>query len=204
MGWDPCLGRDFQALAASCMLGYCTVLAIRAARSGLVRHVWASEAAQSAWGSLVHPRRPVCLACKTAIQDPMPVSCSARTPPAVCMLKAAPCWSCIADAPGSPNTLTRQPCTQVNYSKTQGLLQGQGNLLACGDVAAAFESPECERIIVGEGRLGGQEHFYLEPQCSVVIPGEHQEFTIISSSQVPPWLPLAAAALAAGGPGQHA
>ena len=63
-------------------------------------------------------------------------------------------------------------------------LQGQGNSLACGDVEEAFASAECERTVEGEARLGGQEHFYLEPNCCVVIPGEHQEITIIASSQV--------------------
>ena len=29
-----------------------------------------------------------------------------------------------------------------------------------------------------------QEHFYLEPNCSLVVPGEAGEITIISSTQV--------------------
>ena len=33
-------------------------------------------------------------------------------------------------------------------------------------------------------RVGGQEHFYLEPQGTVILPGENDEFVIISSTQV--------------------
>ena len=105
-------------------------------------------------------------------------------------------WACtvgrsnFATIMSRPQSFQDRKCWHRNESTTTRslilpeLVQGQGNSLACGDVAAAFESSECERVIEGEARLGGQEHFYLEPQCSVVIPGEHQEFTIISSSQV--------------------
>lgn len=36
---------------------------------------------------------------------------------------------------------------------------------------------------LGEVRMGGQEHFYLETQNCVVIPGEDQEMEVISSTQ---------------------
>lgn len=32
--------------------------------------------------------------------------------------------------------------------------------------------------------MGGQEHFYLEPQGSVIIPLENDEMVVISSTQV--------------------
>ena len=64
------------------------------------------------------------------------------------------------------------------------LQQGQGNRLDCGDVNEAFESGECEHVIEGVAKCGGQEHFYLEPQCCVIIPGEYDEMNVISSSQV--------------------
>ncbi len=36
-----------------------------------------------------------------------------------------------------------------------------------------------------EFRVGGQEHFYLEGQIALAIPGEHQDFTVYSSTQHP-------------------
>ena len=48
----------------------------------------------------------------------------------------------------------------------------------------AFDSGECAHIIEGEVKMGGQEHFYLEPQGSVIIPLENDEMVVISSTQV--------------------
>ena len=51
-----------------------------------------------------------------------------------------------------------------------------------GDVENAFENSD--HIIEGEVRLGGQEHFYLETQCSLAIPkGEANEMEVYASSQ---------------------
>ena len=63
--------------------------------------------------------------------------------------------------------------------------QGQGHELGCGDVEVAFASGECDHIITGTAKMGGQEHFYLEPQCSLIVPGEHDEFTVVASTQAP-------------------
>ncbi|GFR49634.1 hypothetical protein Agub_g11707 [Astrephomene gubernaculifera] len=55
--------------------------------------------------------------------------------------------------------------------------------LECGDVDAAWS--QCDHIITGTYKLGGQEHFYLEPNNCVVIPQENDEFTLFSSTQAP-------------------
>lgn len=39
-------------------------------------------------------------------------------------------------------------------------------------------------VVEGEVRVGGQEHFYLEPQGTIVLPGENDEMNVISSTQV--------------------
>lgn len=52
-----------------------------------------------------------------------------------------------------------------------------------GDVEASFK--ECERIVEGELNIGGQEHFYLETNASLAIPGEEDEMTLFSSTQNP-------------------
>lgn len=59
-----------------------------------------------------------------------------------------------------------------------------GHALARGDVDAAFVAAGV-RVFEGEVRCGGQEHFYLEPQCSLLLPGENDEMTVISSTQNP-------------------
>ena len=59
---------------------------------------------------------------------------------------------------------------------------GGSKMLARGDVDAAMAG--CVRVVEGDMRLGGQEHFYLEPQCAVILPVENDEFVSIASTQV--------------------
>lgn len=54
-----------------------------------------------------------------------------------------------------------------------------------GDVDFCFESGQCDRIIEGEVQVGGQEHFYLEPNSSLVWTMDGgNEVQMISSTQV--------------------
>lgn len=57
--------------------------------------------------------------------------------------------------------------------------------LTKGDVELCFQSGECDRVIEGQVQIGGQEHFYLEPNSSLVwtIDGGN-EVHMISSTQV--------------------
>jgi len=52
-----------------------------------------------------------------------------------------------------------------------------------GDVEAGLAA--APRRLEGSIRVGGQEHFYLEGQVSLAIPGEGGEMTIVTSSQHP-------------------
>eukprot|EP01125_Pyxidicula_operculata_P021944 TRINITY_DN877_c0_g1_i1.p1 TRINITY_DN877_c0_g1~~TRINITY_DN877_c0_g1_i1.p1 ORF type:complete len:1295 (-),score=236.67 TRINITY_DN877_c0_g1_i1:47-3532(-) len=46
--------------------------------------------------------------------------------------------------------------------------------------------PRCDHVITGEVEIGGQEHFYLEPQVSYAEPlGEDNEITVHASTQNP-------------------
>ena len=46
------------------------------------------------------------------------------------------------------------------------------------------EGFECaEHVVTGEVQVGGQEHFYLESQASIVIPKEGGEMEIFTSTQ---------------------
>jgi xanthine dehydrogenase/oxidase len=42
-----------------------------------------------------------------------------------------------------------------------------------------------DHVLEGTIRLGGQEHFYLEPNGCIVLPTEDDEYTLISSTQAP-------------------
>ena len=52
-----------------------------------------------------------------------------------------------------------------------------------GDAATALES--APRRVKGRMRLGGQDHFYLEGQVSLAIPGEDDEIIVYCSTQGP-------------------
>lgn len=56
-----------------------------------------------------------------------------------------------------------------------------GHVLRCGDVEAGFS--ECDHVIEGQVRCGGQEHFYLEPNACVVVPLENNEIHTTVSTQ---------------------
>ena len=60
---------------------------------------------------------------------------------------------------------------------------GPTRRLARGDAAAALE--RADHVIEGTFRTGGQEHFYLETQAALAIPGEEGEITVHSSTQNP-------------------
>ncbi|XP_031739338.1 xanthine dehydrogenase 1 isoform X2 [Cucumis sativus] len=55
-----------------------------------------------------------------------------------------------------------------------------------GDVEFCFQSGQCDKIIEGEVQVGGQEHFYLEPNSSVVWTLDSgNEVHLVSSTQAP-------------------
>ena len=56
-------------------------------------------------------------------------------------------------------------------------------ILKRGDAAAALAS--APRRIKGRMELGGQDHFYLEGQVSLAVPGEDDEVTVYCSTQGP-------------------
>lgn len=62
-----------------------------------------------------------------------------------------------------------------------------GNPIDRGDVDAVFNSANDENLVTVEGSIdmGGQEHFYLEPNAHVVMPVESGELVSYSSTQCP-------------------
>jgi len=51
-----------------------------------------------------------------------------------------------------------------------------------GDVDAAFKMPDSV-VVEGDVRMGGQEHFYLECNAALAVPGESDELTVHCSTQ---------------------
>jgi xanthine dehydrogenase/oxidase len=52
--------------------------------------------------------------------------------------------------------------------------------IVVGDVDAVFADSPC---VTGTVRIGAQEHFYLEPNGSIVVPEENDEFVVYASTQ---------------------
>lgn len=70
--------------------------------------------------------------------------------------------------------------------KSKSFHPGSEKQFKKGDVDLCFQSGECDRIIEGEVQVGGQEHFYLEPQSSLVWTLDSgNEVHMISSTQAP-------------------
>jgi xanthine dehydrogenase large subunit len=65
----------------------------------------------------------------------------------------------------------------------QNALLGPERRMARGDVEAALR--ESSHVIRGDLRTGAQEHWYLETQSALCVPGEGEEVTVYSSSQHP-------------------
>ncbi|MFS8038235.1 xanthine dehydrogenase molybdopterin binding subunit [Xanthobacter sp. AM11] len=65
----------------------------------------------------------------------------------------------------------------------QGLRVAPDQVVARGDVAGALEG--AEHRIRGQVRCGGQDHFYLEGQIAIAVPGEDRDMQVFSSTQHP-------------------
>ncbi len=72
---------------------------------------------------------------------------------------------------------------ELEEAMAHGEQIGRERWLKRGDPAAGFE--QSEHIIEGQLRTGAQEHWYLETQASLAIPGEDGEMLIHSSTQHP-------------------
>ena len=62
-------------------------------------------------------------------------------------------------------------------------IEGWGHSVRSGDVQSALASSA--HVFEGWVKMGGQEHFYLEPNASLVVPGEDDEIVSYASSQCP-------------------
>lgn len=71
----------------------------------------------------------------------------------------------------------------IDAAQLTGKLVTAPMTLERGDAAAALTT--APRRLSGRVRMGGQEHFYLESQVALAIPGEDDDVTVFSSTQNP-------------------
>jgi xanthine dehydrogenase large subunit len=71
----------------------------------------------------------------------------------------------------------------IDQAIAAGSYIGQPRLVERGDVAGAIK--RAHRRIEGVLEIGGQEHFYLESQVAIAVPGEQGQMTVHSSTQHP-------------------
>ncbi|WP_338662883.1 xanthine dehydrogenase molybdopterin binding subunit [Pararoseomonas sp. SCSIO 73927] len=76
-----------------------------------------------------------------------------------------------------------RPVLSVEEALDAGAFLFPPMVMARGDAASALAA--APRRISGTFRAGGQEHFYLEGQVALAIPGEDGDLTIHSSTQNP-------------------
>lgn len=76
-----------------------------------------------------------------------------------------------------------EPILTIEDAVKKGSLLQPPRKIACGDVDKSLE--ESEFTISGTLKTGAQEHWYLETQVCVCIPGESGQMTAYSSTQNP-------------------
>ncbi len=81
------------------------------------------------------------------------------------------------------NTAPGMPVIDVDDALVAGTTVLPDYAFTRGDPAT--EIPQAPREITGEFRIGGQEHFYLEGQIALAVPGEDGDMYVYSSTQHP-------------------
>ncbi|HSY48131.1 MAG TPA: xanthine dehydrogenase molybdopterin binding subunit [Thermoanaerobaculia bacterium] len=76
-----------------------------------------------------------------------------------------------------------EPVFTIDEAKRRCLFIGRTMTIQRGDVEAAFAS--AAHILEGTFISGGQDHFYLESQAAIAVPGEFDQLTVHSSTQNP-------------------
>ncbi len=71
----------------------------------------------------------------------------------------------------------------IEQAIAAGEFLGGPRRISRGDAKGAFA--RAEHVIEGGFRTGGQEHFYLETQAALAVPGENGSITVYSSTQNP-------------------
>src|SRR5438270_11031992 len=76
-----------------------------------------------------------------------------------------------------------EPVFTIDEAKRRGSFIGKTMTIKRGDVDAAFES--AKNMLEGTSINGGPDHFYLELQAALAVPGEFDQLSVHSSTQNP-------------------
>ncbi|HWW61384.1 MAG TPA: molybdopterin cofactor-binding domain-containing protein, partial [Thermoanaerobaculia bacterium] len=76
-----------------------------------------------------------------------------------------------------------EPVFTIDHARRLGSFLGPVRHIIRGDVTRAFA--EAEHTLEGVFINGGQDHFYLESQAAIVLPGEFDQLVVHSSTQNP-------------------
>lgn len=82
----------------------------------------------------------------------------------------------------TPEIAPLPPVLTIEDAITQESWVQPPQVITRGDPAAALAA--APRCLSGEFRVGGQEHFYMESQIAMAVPGEDGELTVHSSTQI--------------------
>src|SRR5882724_10897521 len=76
-----------------------------------------------------------------------------------------------------------EPVFTIDEAKRRGLFIGKTMTIKRGEVDVVFKS--ASNILEGTFINGGQDHFYLESQAALAVPGEFDQLVVHSSTQNP-------------------
>ena len=76
-----------------------------------------------------------------------------------------------------------KPILSIEEAKERRNLLQPPRKIECGNVDRVFDS--AEQVLSGSFESGAQEHWYLETQIAIAIPGEGSEMKILASTQHP-------------------
>ncbi|HYH08953.1 MAG TPA: xanthine dehydrogenase molybdopterin binding subunit [Thermoanaerobaculia bacterium] len=76
-----------------------------------------------------------------------------------------------------------QPILTIDDAVAAQSFIGETRFIRRGDAESALAS--ADHVLEGVFECGGQDHFYLESQAALVVPGEHDALTVHSSTQHP-------------------
>ncbi len=80
-------------------------------------------------------------------------------------------------------TEVRPAILDIDAAMAAQSLLAPPDTFAIGDAAAAINA--APHVVEGRIRIGGQEHFYLEGQAALAVPGEDDDITVHASTQHP-------------------
>ena len=77
----------------------------------------------------------------------------------------------------------KTPIISIDEAMAAGSFLEEPYTMTCGDATRAIDG--AEHVVTGRMYIGGQEHFYLEGQAAMAVPGEDEDMTVHSSTQHP-------------------